>query len=75
MFDILGWIGAIFYILGYGLVATHKIAGDKKLFHFFNIIGAIGLTFAAWHNHDTPSLWLNIAWGIIAAFGMVTAVK
>ncbi len=71
MFDLIGWIGAIFYILGYGLVATHNLSSEKKVFHFLNIIGAIGLSIAGWHNHDIPSLGLNIAWGLIAIYGFL----
>ena len=73
MFDIIGWVGAIFYILGYGLVATHHLSSDKKLFHFLNIIGALGLSIAGWHNHDIPSFGLNVAWGFIAIFGLATS--
>ena len=74
MFDLIGWIGAIFYILGYGLVATHRLSSDKKLFHILNIFGAVGLSIAGWHNHDIPSFGLNVSWGFIAIFGLATSV-
>ena len=72
MFEIVGWIGAIVYIMAYGLVATHRIAGENRIFHVLNFIGAIGVAIAAWHNHDMPSTVLNIAWGGIALYGFVT---
>jgi hypothetical protein len=73
MFDLIGWVGAIFYILGYGLMAIHRLSSEKKMFHLFNIIGAVGVTVAAWSNHDIPSIGLNVAWGFIALYGLLTS--
>lgn len=63
---ILGWTGTISYLLAYLLLSLNKIRSNQKLYHFLNIIGAVGLTVNAFFFQDYPNVAVNIAWGAIA---------
>ncbi|MDQ2719361.1 MAG: hypothetical protein M3Z26_06310 [Bacteroidota bacterium] len=55
MFTLFGWIGIFFYLLAYLLLALRKIKGEGIPYHIMNIVGAIGLTFNAFHLKDYPN--------------------
>ena len=71
VFNALGWAGAIIYILSYLLLSLKKLPSHSKRFHGLNLLGAIGVTIAAFYNHDIPSVVLNVVWGIISILSIV----
>jgi hypothetical protein len=66
LFNAIGYVGAILYLLGYFLLSIRQISGHSYVFQLFNLFGAAGVTTAAVYNHDAPSILLNVAWGTIA---------
>lgn len=71
IYNVIGYMGAVLYLLGYFLVATKRIKGSSKTFHIFNLFGAVGVSTAAFYNHDNPSAILNVAWGGIALVTLI----
>jgi hypothetical protein len=74
LYNSIGYIGATLYLLGFFLLSIRKISGISRTFQFYNLCGAIGVSVAAIHNHDTPSIVLNLAWGTIALATIVLAL-
>lgn len=71
LFNIIGWIGATVYVVAYLLMSMRVISAHSKRFHALNLLGAIGVSIAAIYNNDTPSIVLNVVWGIIALSSIV----
>lgn len=69
--EVLGWIGIIFVLLGYGLVVFAVISGDSLLFMGLNLLGAIGIAIDAWEDKNIQPVVLNIIWAVIAVVGVV----
>lgn len=74
VFNALGWAGAIVYILAYLLLSLKKISSHSTWFNGLNFLGAVGVTIAAFYNHDIPSVVLNVVWGAIALASIVFGV-
>ena len=69
--EVLGWIGIILVLLGYGLVVFAVISGDSLLFMGLNLLGAIGIAIDAWEDKNIQPVVLNIIWAVIAVVGVV----
>lgn len=67
IYQTIGWIGTIAYLLGYFLLTTNKLKANQIRYHVLNIIGSIGLTANAVYYTDLPNVVVNVVWGIIAA--------
>ena len=67
--EVVGWIGAILILTGYGLLSAGKLDGKSPLYQWLNVVGALGfIANSAWHS-AWPSAILNIIWvgiGIVA---------
>ncbi|GAB4420296.1 MAG: hypothetical protein Kow002_08570 [Anaerolineales bacterium] len=66
--DVLGWIGAVAYLVAYALVSLKKVEGDSLLFQGINIIAGILLIVNTVYWKAYPSAALNLAWIGIALF-------
>ncbi|WP_336515456.1 CBU_0592 family membrane protein [Pollutibacter soli] len=75
MAAILGWTGTISYLLAYLLLSLNKLKSSQKIYHFLNIIGAVGLTMNAFFFRDYPNVAVNLAWGIIALSAVIFFTK
>ncbi|MEM9340354.1 MAG: hypothetical protein AAGA66_16585 [Bacteroidota bacterium] len=69
--ETLGWIGALFFLIAYGMVVAKKWTTDGVIYHLFNILGGIALTvntvyFSAW-----AAAFINFAWAGIAVIGWI----
>jgi hypothetical protein len=67
----LGWIGTFAYLIAYLLLSTGRLKADKQLYHWLNILGAIGLTYNAVTLNDFPNIIVNIAWALIALWAIL----
>ncbi len=67
-YAIIGWSGAIIYLVAYALLSTNKLRSDKPTYHLLNVIGAIALVVNGIPNDDFPTIFLNAIWGVIALF-------
>jgi hypothetical protein len=70
LYTIVGWIGALIFILAYMLLSLHILSAKKKLYHILNAIGGICLIINALHLKDFPNLVVNAVWAIIAISAM-----
>jgi len=69
--SLLGWVGSFAYLLAYLLLSTGRLKSDKKLYHWLNILGAVGLTYNAVTLNDFPNIIVNIAWALIALWAIL----
>jgi hypothetical protein len=69
LMEVVGWIGAILILTGYGLLSAGKLDGKSPLYQWLNVVGALGfIANSAWHS-AWPSAILNVIWvgiGIVA---------
>ncbi|TCD27794.1 hypothetical protein EZ456_07550 [Pedobacter psychrodurus] len=66
LINIIGWLGAILYIIAYFLLTIHAISSSSFAYHFLNVLGAIGLTINACYLKDSPNIIVNLVWLLIA---------
>ena len=72
--DIIGLCGSVLFI-GAFLYANISPAMNKILFNIFNLIGAILLLISLSIHFNLAAFILEVAWAIIAIFGLVTALR
>ncbi|MCC7119536.1 MAG: hypothetical protein IT310_13510 [Anaerolineales bacterium] len=66
--DVIGWIGAILYLLAYWLVSAKKAEGDSWTYQGLNFVAGALLTVNTLYLRAYPSAGLNIVWMLIAIF-------
>lgn len=66
IFELIGWIGAILFVLSYFLLSKGKLKQDEVKYHLLNLIGAICLVINAIHFHDNANILVNVVWSSIA---------
>jgi vacuolar-type H+-ATPase subunit I/STV1 len=71
LIEIVGWLGVLFYLLGYFLLTIGKLKASSYKFHLLNIFGASGLITDSAYYYDMPNLVVNAAWLLIAVFAVV----
>lgn len=71
-YELVGWIGALLFIVAYLLLALKKISASKPLYHILNILGAICLMLHASELHDFPNLLVNSIWALIGIYAVLT---
>ncbi|WP_417443789.1 CBU_0592 family membrane protein [Joostella sp.] len=69
--NVVGWIGALFFIIAYFLLSINKLSAKNKTYHFLNIIGAICLVINGIYLSDFPNVVVNLIWGIIAIYAII----
>jgi hypothetical protein len=74
---LLGTLGAIALIGGYGLVSSARISGDSLTYQITNLSGALALMVNSAYHSAWPSAILNVVWSCIgvAAIGRVVATR
>lgn len=71
---IIGWVGAVMYILAYLLLTLGRLRSDSILYHFLNVLGAIGLIANAFHFNDYPNVVTNLLWLGIGSFAIIVII-
>ena len=70
--EVVGWIGALLILAGYGLLSAGKLDGKSPIYQWLNVVGALGfIANSAWHS-AWPSAILNVIW---VGIGLVALVK
>jgi hypothetical protein len=72
--DIIGICGSVLFI-GAFLYANISPAMNKVLFNIFNLLGAILLLISLSVHFNLAAVVLEVAWAMIAIFGLVTALR
>jgi len=70
LFDTLGWLGALVFLVSYFLLIIKKWKATSVVFHFSNIMGGVLLTASALYDLSFPSAFINLAWAFIALYGL-----
>ncbi len=71
IFTIIGWIGAVVYVMAYLLLVLKKISSDGWLYHLLNFFGAVCLIINGMVLADFPNVAVNAIWAAIAVFAIV----
>lgn len=69
--ECIGWVGAILVLVAFFLISTNRTDASKPIFHWLNIIGALGLIIHTSYNSAYPSAFVNIIWVGVAIFSLV----
>lgn len=70
IFELIGWLGAILFILSYYLLSRGIWKQTEIKFHVLNLSGAICLVLNAIHFRDTANILVNIVWAGIAVMAI-----
>ncbi|WP_299252292.1 hypothetical protein [uncultured Aquimarina sp.] len=73
--QIIGWIGAIAYVLAYLLLSLEILKSDQELFHSLNTFGAICLVINALPVNDYPTIAVNTVWGLIGVVSIIRIIR
>lgn len=74
IFDILGWIGTFLVLLAYCLLSLNKIPNGKT-YQILNFFAALCMGIGLFPKNAWFSFFLQVAWGIIAIFGLIKLYK
>lgn len=74
-YDIIGWLGAASILLAYFLVSREKLPPTSRGFQLLNLFGAVGIVINSLHHRAYPSAGLNVAWTLIALYGLMKVFK
>jgi hypothetical protein len=69
LMEVVGWIGAILILAGYGLLSAGKLDAKSPSYQWLNVIGALGFIANSSWNGAWPSAALNVVWvgiGLVA---------
>lgn len=70
IFDGLGWLGALLFLISYFLLITKKWSSTSFKFHLYNLLGGVFLSMSTFYDGSYPATFINAAWAIIAGYGM-----
>jgi hypothetical protein len=73
--ECIGWIGALLVLMAFFLISTNRINSGNPVFHWLNIVGALGLIVHTIFNAAYPSAFVNIIWVGVAIYSLCTATK
>jgi hypothetical protein len=73
--ECIGWIGAIIVLIAFFMISTHRTDANKPIFHWLNIIGALGLIIHTSYNAAFPSAFVNVIWVAVAVFSLIKLKK
>jgi len=69
--EVIGWIGATLIVAAYALLSSGRLAGDSRLYHYMNIVGALGFVVNSGWNGAYPSAALNVVWIGIGGYALL----
>ncbi|MCX2474937.1 hypothetical protein OQZ33_11405 [Pedobacter sp. MC2016-05] len=70
IFDTLGWIGALLFLISYFLLISKRWSATSFAFHLCNILGGVLLSASTLYDASYPATFVNLAWAMIAGYGM-----
>ena len=72
LMEVVGWIGAVMILAGYGLLSAGKLDAKNPTYQWLNVVGALGFIANSSWNGAWPSAALNVIW---VGIGVVALVK
>lgn len=70
VFTVVGWVGALIFILAYLLLSLGILSAKKPIYHILNALGAVCLVTNATYLNDFPNILVNAVWVLIAFFAI-----
>jgi hypothetical protein len=68
--EVAGWIGAVMILGAYLLLSAGKVGAHSLIYHWMNVVGAVGFVInASWHG-AIPSAAVNVIWVVIGGFAL-----
>jgi lipid-A-disaccharide synthase-like uncharacterized protein len=71
--DILGWTGAFFVLLAYGLLSVRRLRAEQPAYHWMNLAGSLMLAIYALNLQAHASVVVNVIWLLIAIWALLQA--
>lgn len=75
LLSVLGWLGALCTITGYGLLTAGRLAATSRLFQWLNIAGSVLLFCSAYFSQAWPSAAVNALWAAIGLHALVMMLR
>ena len=75
VFEIVGWIGAISFVIAYLLLSLKVLSSDRLCYHLMNAIGGLCLVINSSHLDDTPTFFVNFIWMCIAFYSILNILR
>lgn len=75
IYEIIGWMGTGAILLAYLLLSSGKLESNSKEYQLLNLVGAMGIIANSAIHGALPSVGLNIAWLLIALYGLKKVKK
>ena len=72
--EVIGWVGTVLILSAYFLLTLRKLSRESKLYHLMNLVGGLSIVINSVVNQAYPPAALNIAWSLIALYGIVKGV-
>ena len=72
LMEVVGWIGAVLILAGYGLLSAGKLNAKSPTYQWLNVVGALGFIANCGWNGAWPSAALNVIW---VGIGVVALVR
>jgi len=70
IFELLGVLGFVFYMLSYGLLQFGKISGHSYCYTIMNMLAAGLVLISLLHQFNLASVLIQVSWIIISLFGL-----
>lgn len=70
-YDLIGFVGFVFYMLSYGMLQFGRIAGDSYWYAVLNIVAAILVLISLAAQFNLASLLIQLAWIVISVAGII----
>ena len=74
-YAIIGWVGAVSYILAYFLLVIKVLSAEQATYHAMNAFGGICLVINALILSDMPNIVVNAVWGGLAFFALAKILR
>ncbi|MEX1123708.1 MAG: hypothetical protein WEC81_00865 [Patescibacteria group bacterium] len=71
--NILGWVGVGLILLAYAGVSFNQVQPQSWLYQTMNLVGSGFIVVQTGYRKDYQPMSLNIVWGLIAVFGLISA--
>ena len=75
IFEMIGWLGAIFFILAYFLLSIDNLKSDGIIYQLMNVIGGLCMVINSINLNDHPNLVTNFIWMCIGLFAVTKIIS
>ncbi|OED37972.1 hypothetical protein AB833_21570 [Chromatiales bacterium (ex Bugula neritina AB1)] len=71
LYEILGLVGVVFYMLAYSLLQLGKINGDGYLYTMLNLVAAVLVLVSLVHQFNLASVIIQLSWIVFSLIGFI----